>query len=66
MLSQYRVLLPTKKVVKVTNVDITLQGIAMYYFSCFADGSLERVYISYECNPSGSKANCSTPSNTII
>ena len=39
MLSQYRVLLPTKKVVKVTNVDITLQGIAMYYFSGFADVS---------------------------
>ena len=30
MLSQYRVWLPTKKVVKVAIVDITWQGIAMY------------------------------------
>ena len=41
MLSQYRVLLPTKKVVNVTNVDITLQGIAMYYFSGFADDDIQ-------------------------
>ena len=37
MLSQYRVWLPTKKVVKVAIVVITWQGIAMYSFSGFAD-----------------------------